>query len=208
MSLALRMPFTVRARSDKKPRGRSRGRRLWLAEEVAVAAELPRSATYRDSTADQETSMTSPDDPQRNAESPAETPAEAATPAEAPTVRQPPVAPPPPPQPPPALPAAAYPAPDPFAPIPRPPRTPWIAPQRKGAVIAISIVAALALLGAGVGIGAAAFGATDNHGPVRFERPGPYGGQGFPGFPNGPRHRTPAPRPTTPTPSPSPSTSG
>jgi hypothetical protein len=80
---------------------------------------------------------------------------------------------------------------------------PWIAPQRKAAVIAISIVAACALLGAGVGIGAAAFG-NDNHRPVqRFQRPGPYDRQGqYPGYPhlpNGPR-RLPQ-SPTSPAPS-------
>jgi hypothetical protein len=82
-------------------------------------------------------------------------------------------------------------------------------------VIGISIVAALALIGGGIGIGAAAFGGDDHRGPAkRFERPGYGQGQlpgnrnpGFPGFPGGPRNRqqppaNPAPAtPTTPAPS-------
>jgi len=86
--------------------------------------------------------------------------------------------------------------------VPRPPKVPWIAPQRKGAVIAIAIAAALVFLGAGVGIGAAAFGGSDRHGPVRIERPrygeGPL--PGYPGIPKGPRHHQLPP--STPTPSP------
>jgi len=95
--------------------------------------------------------------------------------------------------------------------VPRPPRTPWIAPQRKVAVAGIAVAGALVFIGAGVGIGAAAFGSDDRHGPVnRFDRPGPYDGRGpvFPGypgypkFPNGPRHlphqsATPTPSPST-----------
>jgi hypothetical protein len=75
----------------------------------------------------------------------------------------------------------------------------------------ICIVTALVLLGAGVGIGAAAFG-TDHPRPVqRFVRPGPgYDRQGplagRPGYPNGPRQRRHLPDSPAPTPSPRPST--
>ena len=75
-------------------------------------------------------------------------------------------------QPPPVPEYAARPA-DPFAPIPRPPKSPWIAPQRKGAVIGISVAAALVLLLAGGVIDRVAF---DNDHPARsveFGGPGP-----------------------------------
>ena len=152
--------------------------------------------------------MSSPDEPQPNESTPAapEPPPASQAP---PTGQQPP-------GPPPAGPVAAvppvpyqYPATDPFAPVQRPPRSPWIAPQRKGAVIGISIVAAFALIGGGIGIGAAAFGSDDHGGPGhRIERPGYGQGQlpGNPGFPGGPRNRMqpPAnPAPATPTPAPS-----
>ncbi len=64
---------------------------------------------------------------------------------------------------PPPVPQYAQPG-DPFAPIPRPPKSPWIAPQRKGAVIGISVAAGLALLLAGGVIDRVAF---DNHHPGR-----------------------------------------
>ena len=154
--------------------------------------------------------MTSPDEPQSTESAPAAPEPPPASQA-SPTAEQPAAAPPAGPTatqatagPPPPY---AYPAGDPFAPVPRPPKVPWIAPQRKGAAIGISIVAALLLLGGGVGIGAAAFGNDDhNNGPAyRFERPGPgYGKgpfQGYPGMPKGPRNGQQAPASPTPSPS-------
>jgi hypothetical protein len=184
------MAFTVRAPSDKN------------------TSVVPRSAAYRGGNAVQEASMSSPEEPQSG-------PPVAGQP-EQPTAESAPVTPPAPqPSAPPAAPQQAapppypYPAGDPFAPVPRAPKVPWIAPQRKGAAIAISIGAALVLLGGGVGIGAAAFGHDDHHGPSRqFDRHGPYDGQGqFPGYPGGPgfpnRPHQPQQPPATPSPAPS-----
>jgi hypothetical protein len=50
----------------------------------------------------------------------------------------------------------------PFAAVPRPPRVPWVNPDRRPHVIGSAIVAALVLLGAGFGIGYAA--APSDHG--------------------------------------------
>ena len=93
---------------------------------------------------------------------------------------------------------------DPFAPVPRPPKTPWIAPQRKLAVTAIAIAAALVLLVLG-GVGGWAIsdhsGSTRN---VQFVGPGFRDGQRhFPGPNGGPRHIPRLPAPVTPTPAPS-----
>jgi hypothetical protein len=97
-----------------------------------------------------------------------------------------------------------------FAPVPRAPRVPWVNPARRGNVIAAAVIAAVAFIGAGIGIGyAIAPSDRDHHeryrmGPGIYMVPGEYGGQGYypmpgklrPGkrmgnFPNGPG--TPAP---------------
>ena len=131
--------------------------------------------------------MTTPEQPESSGQ-PA-TPAEPA--AEQPTVEQPAASAAPPaaeqpaaaPQQPVAAPATAAPPPqvpqyaqpgDPFAPIPRPPKSPWIAPRRKGAVIGISVAAGLALLLAGGVIDRVAFD-NDNH-PGRSIQ---FGGPGY-----------------------------
>jgi hypothetical protein len=93
--------------------------------------------------------------------------------------------------------------PDPFAPVPRPPRTPWIAPQRKFAATAIAIAAAVVLLV----VGGVAGWAIADRGPqvrnVQFDRPGfGDGPRQFPG-PNG-GHRN-FPRVPLPSATPSPS---
>jgi hypothetical protein len=75
-------------------------------------------------------------------------------------------------------PAAALPPPPPgdqavFAPIPRAPRIPWVNPARRGHVLAAAIVAALVLLGGGIGIGAAiGSGGHHRHGPEQMYRGG------------------------------------
>ncbi len=90
-----------------------------------------------------------------------------------------------------------------FAPIPRTPRSPWIAPQRKTAVVIISILAARVLLGIGGLVGAAVAHHRDHRG-------NDFGRAGFsqvrPHQPFGPNGRVvprgsgpPAPR-ATPTP--------
>jgi hypothetical protein len=120
----------------------------------------------------------------------------------------PPAAQPGPAQPPPVAQYAAQPV-DPFAPIPRPPKSPWIAPQRKGAVIGIAIAAGLALLLAGGVIDRAAFNQDHHPRYVDFRGPGPQfqpgGPRIFPRMPGNGRYRHgPA---NVPTPTPSPSTS-
>ena len=52
---------------------------------------------------------------------------------------------------------------DPFAPIPRTPRTPWIAPRRKPALLAIATAAAIVLVGLGVLIGVLIGGGHDRN---------------------------------------------
>ncbi len=151
--------------------------------------------------------MTTPEQPESSGQ-PA-TPAEPA--AEQPTVEQPAASAAPPaaaPQqaaaaPPPQVPQYAQPG-DPFAPIPRPPKSPWIAPQRKGAVIGISVAAGLALMLAGGVIDRVAF---DNDHPGRSVQfgylPGPKMMPRMPQLPpgNGKRNR-PWPNPSSiPTPS-------
>jgi hypothetical protein len=96
--------------------------------------------------------------------------------------------------------------PDPFAPVARAPKTPWIAPQRKPAVIAIAIAAAVVLLLVGGVSGWAIFDTGNGHPTrnVQFDRPG--FGNGPRMFPRGPdgNGRRVIPRiPGTPTPSPS-----
>jgi hypothetical protein len=138
--------------------------------------------------------MTTPQQPESNGQpaTPAEPAAEQPT-AEQPTAEQPtaeqlaasppaaeqsaaapqqPVAAPATAAPPPQVPQYAQPA-DPFAPIPRAPKSPWIAPQRKGAVIGISVAAGLALLLAGGVIDRVAFDDNDHPGrSVQFGGPG------------------------------------
>ncbi len=141
--------------------------------------------------------MTSPDEPDPGAQ-PAASPPPAQQPEPAPQQPAPtPQAP--------APPAYAQ-QPDPFAPIARPPKTPWIAPQRKPAVIAIAIAAAVMLLLIGGVSGWAIFDAGNGHPTrnVQFDRPG--FGNGPRVFPNGPdgNGRRNFPRiPVTPTPAPS-----
>ncbi len=76
-------------------------------------------------------------------------------------------------------PAAAAPAAAPpviFQAIPRPPRVPWVNPDRRSHVIGSSVIAGLVLLGAGFGIGyASSSDSHDRSGPVRLQR-----GGGFP----------------------------
>jgi hypothetical protein len=106
---------------------------------------------------------------QPTAERPGAPPPAAEQPAAAP---QQPVAAPATAAPPPQVPQYAQPG-DPFAPIPRPPKSPWIAPQRKGAVIGISVAAGLALLLAGGVIDRVAFDNNDHPGrSVQFGGPG------------------------------------
>jgi hypothetical protein len=122
--------------------------------------------------------MTTPEQPESSGQA-AQPPTPAEPAAEQPTVEQPAASAAPPPaaapqqaatQPPP-VPQYAQPS-DPFAPIPRPPKSPWIAPQRKGAVIGISIAAGLALLLAGGVIDRVAFDNNDHGRSVQFGGPG------------------------------------
>jgi len=121
--------------------------------------------------------MTTPEQPESSGQA-AHPPTPAEPAAEQPTVQQPAASPPPPaaaPQQavaqPPPVPQYAQPG-DPFAPIPRPPKSPWIAPQRKGAVIGISVAAGLALLLAGGVIDRVAFDNDHPGRPVQFGGPG------------------------------------
>jgi hypothetical protein len=122
---------------------------------------------------------TPPEQPEQA--SPQPTPAEPAPPAES---ASPPAAaaPPPPPAAAPPPPAAI------FAPVPRAPRVPWVNPARRGNVIAAAVIAAVVLIGAGIGIGyAVAPSDRDHHrmGPGIYMVPGEGGYQGgyYP-FPN------------------------
>ena len=90
---------------------------------------------------------------------------------------------------------------DPFAPIPRPPKTPWIAPQRKAAVTGIAIAAAVVLVAAGA-VGDRLV-SNDDHGSriVQFDGPGFGRGQGprmlpGPGMPGKRYHLSPVPTPS------------
>jgi hypothetical protein len=103
----------------------------------------------------------------------------------------------------------------PFAPIVRPPRVPWVNPDRRSHILGAGVLGGLVVLATGFGIGyAVAPSGHDGHGRMmRIERGGGYygprmvpgpGGQ-FPGRGNGPG-RLPGPpasasaTPTTPTP--------
>ena len=127
-------------------------------------------------------------DPQAGAEPPTQTPSGQPPAEQAQGQPQPP-------QPPPVQPPAPMqpppPPPYPFAPVVK---LPWIAPARKGTVIAIGVAAAVVMFGAGIGAGAAIF---HNDQPSRpsyqFHLPND-GQRQFPGFPQ-----------QLPTPSPSPS---
>jgi hypothetical protein len=89
-----------------------------------------------------------------------------------------------------------------FAPVPRPPRMPWINPARRAHVAGASVVAALALLGAGVGIGWAAAPGGHREAPYRMEfRPGYY----LPGMGGYLPHRFHWPVPPAPVPAGTPS---
>ena len=81
------------------------------------------------------------------------------------------------------------PPPYPFAPVVK---LPWIAPARKGAVIAIGIAAAVAMFGAGIGAGAAIFHNDQPSRPSYQFRVPDFGQRQFPGFP----HQLPTPSPT------------
>lgn len=84
--------------------------------------------------------------------------------------------------------------PPPPAPYPFPPvlKLPWIAPARKGAVIAIGIAAAVAMFGAGIGAGAAIFHNDQARPSYQFRVPD-FGQRQFPGFPQ----QLPTPSPTS-----------
>jgi hypothetical protein len=101
-----------------------------------------------------------------------------------------------------------------FAPVPRPPRTPWINPARRGHIVGAAIIAALVLIAGGFGIGYAAAPSGDRHdNPYRMYRGGygpmmgdPMGGRfvgpGMRGNRNNPFPAPGAPAtPATPTPS-------
>jgi hypothetical protein len=124
---------------------------------------------------------------------------------------EPPAAPPPPPPaPPPPVPPAAAPAP--FAPVPR---EPWVNPARRGQVVGLGLVAALAFLGAGIGIGFAVSGGDHRdrpHNVVVVPRfgyhpgmMGPHGNYGVWPMPRGPYDNGGS---ATETPSPAPSSTG
>jgi hypothetical protein len=140
--------------------------------------------------------MTNQEEPQRgqpNAEPPTQTPSERppteqtqgqsqpAQPIEQATPQPPPLQPPTPMQP--------APPPYPFPPVTK---LPWIAPARKGTVIAIGIAAAVVMFGAGIGAGAAIFHNDQPSRPTyQFRLPND-GQRHFPGFPQ----QLPTPSPT------------
>jgi hypothetical protein len=133
-------------------------------------------------------------------------------PAEPPREPDPAAAPEPPHAPPPAVQSAA------FAPVARPPRVPWVNPDRRSHVIGAAIIGGLVVLASGFGIGYASSGGHDRHGPQRMERGGGPHFQGPPGqfrprdrqFPGdgtgrqrvGPRGGQPAPSSSAATPTP------
>lgn len=58
-------------------------------------------------------------------------------------------------------------------------REPWVNPRKRTSLTAVAAIAALILLGGGIGIGAAVFGGNDySHGWMMYER---NGYRGFPG---------------------------
>lgn len=140
-----------------------------------------------------------PSDESTGATAPVSPPADAAAP---------PAADAPPPPPPPAVPPPAAPPGYPFAPVARPPRVPWVNPERRAHIIAVVGAGALVLLGGGIGIGFAAGDGGHHRGDgYRMEiRPGGYynlvpGRHGgfvprFPGAPQFPTAPAPTPAPT------------
>lgn len=103
-----------------------------------------------------------------------------------------------PPQPPPAQPSQPPPqsqpgwaahSPYPFAQVLK---SPWIAPARKAAVIAIGAAAAVVMFGAGIGAGAAIFHNDQQNRPGYQYRLPDFGQRQFPGLP----HQIPTPTPT------------
>jgi hypothetical protein len=75
--------------------------------------------------------------------------------------------------------ASPYGQPGPFAPVVRPPRVPWVNPDRRSHIVGAGVLGGLVVLAAGFGIGyAVAPSGHDGHGPgLRIERGGAY----FPG---------------------------
>jgi hypothetical protein len=94
-------------------------------------------------------------------------------------------------QPPQPLPVPPPSTPYPFAPVLK---LPWIAPARKGAVIAIGIAAAVAMFGAGIGAGAAIFHNDQPTRPSYQFRVPDFGQRQVPGFPQ--QLPTPTPSPS------------
>ena len=89
-----------------------------------------------------------------------------------------------------------------FAPVPRRPRSPWIAPQRKAAVAAIALVAAVLLLSLGF-LGGSLLAAGDHHGSPMVSREshgqfyGPRGGANHQQLPRRAPAATPSPAPSS-----------
>lgn len=82
-----------------------------------------------------------------------------------------------------------------FAPVPRGPRSPWIAPQRRAAVAAIAVIAAVLLFGLGFLGGSQLNGGNGHHRPPAFGR----AADGRPYAPlNGPNGRVQPRRPPSP----------
>jgi hypothetical protein len=79
----------------------------------------------------------------------------------------------------PPYPGGPYPPQAPFAAVPRPPRVPWVNPDRRSHVVGAGVLGGLVVLAAGFGIGyAVAPSGHDGRGPgLRIERGGAY----FPG---------------------------
>lgn len=93
-----------------------------------------------------------------------------------------------------------------FGPVARPPRVPWINPERRTSLILAAVLAALVLIGAGFGIGYAVAPSGDHHGD--YYRYGPMMRDGYgPGKllprmqrPNLPYPGNPVPTAATPSP--------
>jgi hypothetical protein len=98
-----------------------------------------------------------------------------------------------------------------FAPVARQPRAPWIAPNRKAAVMAIALVAAVVLLGLGFLGGSLISGHGNHHRPSAFAHSSGRSGHGqfhgpqqrgpntrtFPSRPSGSATSTPTPSSTS-----------
>ena len=131
------------------------------------------------------TPSNSPEEGTEGTPAPAE-PAEPATPAEATTAFGPAVPPAP------AQPVYQGPPPGyPFAPIARPPRTPWVNPARRGHVAAAAIVGALVFGAGGLLIGHAVSDHGNSHGERHIVRMGPGEGMNVPGYGRGQYPRRP-----------------